>query len=64
MSASTQTQAYSAAQGEVRSANASEAPGWFGGEGSGVVRAATNSFLGEVTHQLEQLAAALTRFRE
>ena len=48
---------YSAAHGEVAGASASQTPGWFGGEGSGVVRAASGSFLDEVARQVELLAA-------
>ena len=48
---------YSSGHAEVAGARASETPGWFGGEGSGVVRAATGSFLDEVGRQVELLAA-------
>lgn len=48
---------YSDAHAEVKGAHASEALGWFGGEGHGEVKAATSSFLNEVGYQLEQLVA-------
>jgi hypothetical protein len=48
---------YSAAHGEVAGASASQTPGWFGGDGSGVVRAVCGSFLDELARQVELLAA-------
>ena len=47
---------YTGAHGDVSSAHADEAVGWFGGEGNGEIRAATSSFLNEATWQLQQLA--------
>ncbi|OLF19544.1 hypothetical protein [Actinophytocola xanthii] len=47
---------YAAARDEVVAAHASERPGWFGGEGTGEVRAASSSFLNEVAWQLQLLA--------
>lgn len=48
---------YAAAHGEVQSAHARRAPGWFGGEGNSVVPSASSSFFNEVEWQLRQLVA-------
>jgi hypothetical protein len=49
------SRSYSAAHDEVAAAHASEAPGWFGGDGNGRVRMATSSFLNALEWQLRQL---------
>jgi len=49
------SQSYSEAHAEVAAAHASETPGWFGGEGNGVVRTASSSFLNALEWQLRQL---------
>ncbi|GAB3442510.1 hypothetical protein [Actinophytocola sediminis] len=61
---------YTEAGAEVRAAHGNETPGWFGGEGNGEVKAASSSFLSEVSSQLEQLvadqsglASSLTEYR-
>jgi hypothetical protein len=48
---------YGTAHGEVAQALDSQAPGWFGGEGNGTVRAATTQFFAEVAEQLALLTA-------
>lgn len=47
---------FSSAHGDVQNAHDATTPGWFGGQGSGDVRAACSSFLNEVAYQLDQLS--------
>lgn len=51
---------YASAHAEIATAHATEAPGWFGGEGNGDVRAASSSFLNEVEWQLQRVAGEQT----
>ncbi|MBP2321528.1 hypothetical protein JOF56_001913 [Kibdelosporangium banguiense] len=46
---------FTAAHGEVKAAHDTEAPGWFGGVGSGDIRLASSSFLNAAEWQLRQL---------